>query len=1112
MPKTLSTAMVLLLAVASVWAQEASRTATLTGFVSDPTGATVVGAKLKATNTNTGFTSEGQTNETGRYSIPFLNPGPYELRVEAAGFRAYVRTGIELRAAESPRIDVTLELGSVNESVTVSGSAPLLQTETATASAALGSQTVERIPIMQSRVYNVLMYLPGVADSVSSINPMGQRPNALGNYTDGVNAKAPVSGVQSGDSTTESTIDSLEEVRVMTTGIAAEYGRTGPGLMVSVLKSGTNVLHGSAEDRWVGTSMMHRKYFDTIPSKTSYHQMQASLSGPVVIPKVYDGRNKTFFLLGYDQHHEMANDGVTTRVPSLEMLNGDFTFGGMGYPLYDPSSARLQNGAWVRDPIPGNKISPSNFDPVAKNFLSYGPWKQPNTVGFMSSTGPQNNLDSARWKRVYAPRYNVKVDHQISSAHKFFVRWNYNLNTNKAREGNDASLNWDLITPGYANWKNITTSYGFSDTYTISANMVNEFRVNFNRYTRYVLPQADGQGWAAKLGIPNVAPDHFPTFANLGFGVSPGGYSHLAEQEFTISESLIKVAGRHTFKMGGDLSHASANNLTADLASGSYNFGGTEYPFKPNTGNAFASFLLGSVTSASFTKNVATWLPRYWIDGLFLQDDFRPTRNLTINMGVRWTYQSPFSTKWGQQSTFDPAAVDPVTGRMGAITHPKGLRAKRDLNNFQPRLGVAWSFRPKFVFRGSFGVLTQDLALPTNMGFDEYVASANIQAPPGDPRIAFTLSQGPPSFNYRINPDGTSPFIGTNYSARTATWLDGNLRNPYILSWSGGFQYQVASTWLLEAIYEGTSGVGLLNNWDVNAIPLNISSDPAVLNQIYAATQNYKPYTQFGSVQYYSNFGHTTYHAATVRAEKRYGHGLVLNAFYTRSKTINESDSDGGASGITFYNRKLEKALAGYDMTHRFVTTTTYDLPFGVGRRFLNKGGFLDKVFGGWKVNWHNIMESGRPFTVNFSGSPYKYLPGDLRPNILVPFDQAKVKGWTMGPHRFPQSAQNPYLVASAFAYPAAFTSGALGRNTFRAPFVYWPQGSLGKQWRIHERLTFDLRWDINNPFKGAQLSAPGRTYNLGSLGNFGTFNGVLGSFAGMGSRTHSFLIARLQW
>ncbi len=472
----------------------------------------------------------------------------------------------------------------------------------------------------------------------------------------------------------------------------------------------------------------------------------------------------------------------------------------------------------------------------------------------------------------------------------------------------------------------------------------------------------------------------------------------------------------------------------------------------------------------------------------------------------------PYSTKYGQQSQFDPTVADPITGRMGAITHPKGLLAKRDLNNFQPRLGVAWTFRPTFVFRGSFGILTQDLNASTNMAFEDYVATATVQPPPGDPSIAFKLSQGPPAIVYKMNPDGSVPFVGTNYSSRNATWYDSNLRMPYVATWSAGIQYQFASTWLFETSYQGSSGVGLLNNWDINSIPLDISSDRTLLDKIYAATQNYKPYTQFGAVQYYSNFGHSSYHSGTFRVEKRYGHGLTVNTFYTYSKALDEADSEGSASGITYYNRSLEKAVAGYDLTHRFVNVLAYDLPVGVGRRFLSKPGLWDKLFGAWKLTWSDCLESGQPFSLTFSGSPNKYLPGTKRPDILVPFDQATVADWHIGPNRFPSSAQNPYLNASAFAYPAAYTAGNLGRNTFRGRYLYWPQGSLSKQWPIYERLMLTLRLDINNPPKHPNFTTPNSSYDTKNLGSFARFTNTRGSISTIGGKTYCLLVVRLEF
>jgi hypothetical protein len=268
---------------------------------------------------------------------------------------------------------------------------------------------------------------------------------------------------------------------------------------------------------------------------------------------------------------------------------------------------------------------------------------------------------------------------------------------------------------------------------------------------------------------------------------------------------------------------------------------------------------------------------------------------------------------------------------------------------------------------------------------------------------------------------------------------------PYVMSWSGGLQYEFSHNWLVEAIYQGTAGVGLQNNWDINAIPLNISNDPAVLNQIFQASQNYKPYPQFGPVKLYSNFGHSTYHAGTLRVERRFTAGLTLLGFYTYAKTLDESDDDSAATGITYYNRRLEKGRAGYDVRHHFMSILSYELPFGKGRRFLNHGGIVNHAIGGWDFTWTETLESGLPTSVTFAGSPLRYLPGASRPNALVPIEQAVVSNWTIGPNRFPTSAQNPYLNIASFAYPAAFTPGTLGRNVFESPGMNWMQFALGK-------------------------------------------------------------------
>ena len=437
-------------------------------------------------------------------------------------------------------------------------------------------------------------------------------------------------------------------------------------------------------------------------------------------------------------------------------------------------------------------------------------------------------------------------------------------------------------------------------SHTFGAATINEFRAGYNRRHETKLPFTQDQDWARQLGMPNVAPDTFPRF-NTGYNGTPGGtFSNIAEDN-TFQDNLTKVAGRHTMKFGYELVKTRYNALVEALPSGAYSFGGTELPFTANTGNIFASFLLGNVSSAQFTRAQATWLPRWTSHSWYVQDDFRPMRNLTLNLGLRWSYESPYHTKYGQQSQFDPTVNDPITGRLGAIVHKPGELAKKDLNNFQPRLGLAWNFRPKWVFRSSFSLVTIDLLTNgINQNFEEYLATANVQAPTGDPRTVFKLSQGPPAAKFSTSADGSSPYVGTNFAQRNATWYDPNMRSPYIMNWSGGLQYQFKPAWLLDLIYQGSAGVKLLNTWNTNVLPIGAfpgPADPARTETMRQNFQSFKPYTQFGNVDLVSNFGHNTYHGATARVEKRYSGGMTLNTFYTWSKTLNNADDDGSACG-----------------------------------------------------------------------------------------------------------------------------------------------------------------------------------------------------------------------
>ncbi|HYI97896.1 MAG TPA: carboxypeptidase regulatory-like domain-containing protein [Bryobacteraceae bacterium] len=1097
------------LLAAVAWSQTTG-TASIIGIITDSSGAAVPRAKITVQNQETAFLYEGESSESGEYYIPNLSSGTYQLTVEAQGFKTSVQRDIVLRINETPRINIRVEVGNVTESVNITSSTPLLETENAGVGQVLESGTVQRLPVMQKFVHRVLLYMPDTSN-INGAHAVGQRQRAIGYSMDGIGGKEPAVGqVNDYERTMVASLDSIQEFKMWTNGTPAEFGHSSGGLLSVVFKSGTNSFHGSIEDRYTSGKLRHRHYLEQsrITSPFDYHEWNAIVSGPIV-------KDKTFFFGGFQQHYEKLAETVTTTVPSLDMLNGDFNFGGVGLPIYDPSTTRRDaTGAWIRDPFPGNRIPANRVDPVARNLLALKPWLEPSRTGDVTANGPNNNLEGDFTGLYKFERYDAKIDHQFSSAHKIFGRYSLVRHRSEQRpvRGLTDPLQFGNVYVRPLDFHNIAVS----DTFTFSPTAINEVRAGFNRRAFTALPETFNQDWAKQLGIPNVSPETFPDFQNGSgtrfYGLGPGGQSYTRAEDITFQENFTKVFSSHTFKTGYEMIRTRYNSRIESLPSGAYRFGGTEFPFRANTGNAFASLLLGTVVQADYTTTSANWLPRWWSHAFYVQDTWRPVRNVTLELGVRWSYESPFQTKYGQQSQFDPTARDPLTGMMGAIVHQPGSLAKKDLNNFQPRLGLAWTLSPKAVFRSSLGITHSDLFTNgLNQNFEEYQATASIQAPVGDPSHVFRLSEGPPAYSFNVAPDGSVPFVGTNYSGRNASWYDPNMRLPYVATWSAGLQYQLTNSVVVEGRYQGSAGVGLLNNWNINVIPLDVSNDPARLQQIFQSYQNFRPYPQFGTINHFSNYGHNTYHGGTWRVEKRYSAGVAFNVFYTYSKTINDADDDGTASGVTFYNRRLEKARANYDIQHRAVGVLTWDLPFGKGRRWMSGGGWKDWFLGGWDGAWTQTYQSGPPVTVTFAGSPVNYLPnGTLRPNQILPDAQAQPSEWEIGPNRFPISAQNRYFNFDAFAYPAAFTPGTLGRNTFEAPGMRWTQVSLSKEFRITERARFEIRWDVNNLTKEPQFADPNTQFNLTNRANFGTFNGTRGSFSDIGTgRMHHLLVGR---
>jgi len=910
-----------------------------------------------------------------------------------------------------------------------------------------------------------------------------------------------------------------------------------------VLKSGTNQLHFATEERYINKDFIYRAYFQQSVANIAtapfeYHNFDAVLGGPVVIPKVYDGRNKTFFFLAYRLDYDHEANTSTTSTPDQAMLNGNFSFGGLGYPIYDPKSITCTLAAgcpgstgWTATPFAGNQIPQSRFDPVAVRFLAQNPYQLPNTTGFYSATGPNNNYSDLTHYLSDREGYVLKIDEQVSSTDRFFARYAGNMFREPVGR-NAVQYRWGLIDAtqySYGLREPIDVrSVTLGEYHNFGPTLINEFRLAYQRRNDTVTPILNGQGWAGVLGIPGVGPQTFPGFVGASGGSSvtwtanpsatAGTNLRTLNEDFEIHDNLTKVYGAHTFKAGYQGMLVRENDIAVTQPSGVYNFAtsGSGLPFTPNTGNSFASFLLGSVTSGSFTNLIANYLPRWWCHQLYVQDDWRVTHNLTVNIGVRYSYETPANTKWGFKSEFNPNVVDPLTGLMGAITHPKGTVYGADWKNFAPRLGVSWNFAPKFVFRGSFSEFTQDV-MP-QLGQEEYTAQAVVQQPSGSPYPAFYLSQGPGSIAYNVNSStGTANFIGTNYSQRNATYIDPNLRNPYILTWSTGFQWEFRPNTLAEAVYQGAAGVALVPNAgvassttapnpgdavNINVLPQSIynSTNTTLLNTVYANTQAYLAYPQFGTVTYYSNYGHSTYHGLSTRVERRFNNGLSYNFLFTWSKNL----AGTAGTGWQFYNWGLTKGPASTDIKYQFVSQATYDLPFGKHRRFLNRnttaGYVTDVLLGGWTFTPIQSLRTGLPVYFTTAGSPNKYLPGQTQPNIVA--GQAiNIPNYSVGPNLWPQTNQNPWFNINAFSYPAAFTGGNGGVGIARGGGYWWPQYSLYKSWAYKEKCKITVRADTSNLFpKNRYFGSPNTVVNITSPQTFGRFSPATGyGYSGWG-------------
>jgi len=1096
-------------------------TATMSGRITDSSGAVIAGASITVVETTTNFESHSITNAEGVFRVPSLHPGPYRLQVKAQGFKTYDRAGLELRVGDNLSLDISMEVGGLSETVSVSGEAPQLQTETSTEGMVAEGVYLEGLPLYQRNVKATFYLMPnvdiagfGYSGNLQGYHIDGLQDSKIGYFQDGTYAMANNGGTIYTTDPIQSTVD---EVKVLGATLPAEYGHSGGGAMTAVQKTGSNSVHGEASEYGRWSSLQQRKYFDLYklgqlqPGQAAvatelFQEPNGTLTGPVYIPKLYNGKNKTFFVFAVERLDEKQAKQSAYTVPDANEIAGNFGFVGQTpagttvNQLYDPlSTAQLANGSYTRTPIPGNIIPASRIDPVAKKFFSLTPYAPPNAAGTYGNTGPSNDFQGTYLKKVFWENYTGRIDQQFTPTFKIFGNFTYNSRYQRSPNPQISQPLFDGSLVLEHDYQNTGT---FGATKIFRSTLIDEVHIGFYRFEPRITSPDINDNLGGLLGIPNVAPTLLPGGLPLGVG---GPNTNIFEN-YTLRDDLTWVKGDHSFKFGYDLLRENQNNYNLGNPSGSFSFDGASgltgsgTTTIPNTGGiSLASFMLGSVTSASFSIPTASWLPRDNISSVYAQDDWRITPKLTMNMGVRYVNESPWHSKYGQWAQFNASLPDPlIPGDMGAITHPGGNMSDRHNLNFEPRLGIAWHPMNKLVIRAGFALMHVDLGLaPSEL--QEYSIAATQSEPGGNPTPLYQISHGPNPIVYpQLASNNTQPYQGctsttvsgisgpiTTCSGRSATYINPNLHQPYVMTWSFNPQYQLRNNYLLQLDYQGSSSVGLIETPNSNVLPETYDAgNNSLLATFVGNSQPFRPFPNYGTTGFMMNISHASYHSGTVHITKRYSSGLLFDSFFTYSKSL-----DGTGVGATDIATNLYKGPSGYDRRLRYVGNFSYDIPIGKGRGgLLNNGGVLDKIIGGYTLVSTYDIYTGNPITWGFTNSPYTYLPSFIgiggRP-VMLGTPELRPDWQNLGGNRFNEGFQNPTINSVAdFAYPGQYGFGNAGKDTFTTQRGIGFSFSARKEWQLKERLKLQFRFDFQNPFKWYNWGAMNTTVDLKNLTN----------------------------
>lgn len=1058
--------MILALIPVAIWAQGSG--ATVTGLVTDASGALVPGATVTVTNRGTAVASRTETNEAGLYILPTLIPGSYSLEVQKPGFKTYRVDNFTLETGQKLRLDVVMRVGEVREQVEVQAAVTPLQQETAEISKTITSTELRNIPLSFRTAYGLMVLTPGIASSGNdpsiigsddhvSINGSRRGGNAF--YIDG----APTTHI-GGIPERLGSIEAVHEVKILTNTYSAEYGRTSGGFVMIQVKSGTQHYHGSLYEFHRNSALDAAQWENNArgirQTALRRNEFGGTLGGP--FPRL---RDRLFFFASYEGLRDNIPSTTTRTIPDPAMRTGDFS-----------ASPVVVSDPLAGAPFPGNVIPPSRCDRAALKFMALFP--QPNATGVYD---PRYGIRTLNWvlalPRSDNKNYGItRWDYNPTEKQKLFVTFSH-INEGPrilARDFDNVLIT--TVGPRYRNIRRLTMGY----TRFIRTNLINEFIAASQRDPRVIEPWFPNFDVTKELGIARRIGTTLPVITISGFGnFGNSSVQRWVHQPSSLQNIVTSTRGAHAVRAGAQLSQNQFWYISAGNTTGTYTFNGeitgSGARGRDNPVNALADLVLGAVKTSSINVSQIPVCRVNYNFAAFINDDWKLTSRLTVNLGLRYEFETKQIVKNNVYSR-----VDLDTGELlvaGRNASPN-LNLQNHYLNFSPRLGAAFALTPKTVLHTGAGVFRSNFWVD-NGGMVSYPGWTGtvVQVDQGLGRAQpFRFSEGFPVEQVPAVVDplklAAEASLSRPLSVAAVTYSPKD-KVPLIYQWNFGIQRDIGWDTVVDVSYVASRSLWLSRTIPVNNPRLERASEVVIQRVPIQQVRPYPRYSAFNAVFYDAR---AAYHSLQMRASRRFRAGLALDANYTFSKNLDTASNLSDSFQIPWqFHHELEKGLSGLDRTHILSAGWVYELPFGRNRRFFSDRKLLAALLGGFEFNGIFNASTGLPLNIRQNNT--NLILSAQRPDVI---DPSRLDGRLSRPEEAGPGARrwliSPTAPDSPFRPSSPLGFGNLGRNTSREPGFWTFNLSLFRSFPLTESVKFELRFEAFNALNHVNYLEPAST------------------------------------